>query len=179
MSDQHRYLARRNLFADIMQDWNYQRSKILTAIRCVPALILCLLTASWLVGIVLPHGVSFYWQKSDGAYWGLAVLSGHGAIGMNSQTLREAPPLFLWPKRTLRLEVRTIMGGLPSYRRGQFQGVDFRRIAIPIPWVITALLPVAIGTLRNFKFSLWMYFVWIFLFSVNLAVFTYLVSIFK
>ena len=42
-------------------------------------------------------------------------------------------------------------------------------IYIPIAWLITFMLPFALGCLTRFRFPLWSYFVWTALIAAELA----------
>lgn len=132
-----------------------------SALRYLPSAIVVMLLLSWLLGIFRAHAVTVFYRDSRDQQIELTLVSEKGSLGLNRQPNYSPLQTFTFRKRDLPYSLATTMGGEFSFRQGELRGGRVMRLAIPIPWIITALLPLAVGAFTRFRFSLAMWLIWV------------------
>jgi hypothetical protein len=134
--------------------------RILASLKYVPAVVCVLLVVAWVVSI----------RAAVGIYLPLAFSAGHGMFGANvdfgsllfeyHEHRWDGPITFkpLGGNGPAHLPQK----GAPSCFGEWWFGSYLSEAALccPIPFVLAALLPFAVGLATDFRYQLWMWFVW-------------------
>ncbi|QDU31912.1 hypothetical protein ETAA8_70740 [Anatilimnocola aggregata] len=130
--------------------------RLLYPLKYVPAIVSCLLLILWCVSLVAEVGY-FHRTLRHGPR-----VRGYLGFARGSLVYSIYPYLELIPQDGGLVAQR--LPGPINLRRSlgyfQYQRHPWLVTAIPICWVLTALLPLAIGPWYRYRFASWMYFAW-------------------
>jgi hypothetical protein len=143
--------------------------RTLAILKYLPAVLCGLLVVAWMVSI----------RAAVGVYFPLGVNQGHGVFGAKV----DFGSLLLeyhehWWDGPITVDLLGGSGpahlphtGAPScFGEWWFDSyLSEAALYCPIPFVLAALLPFAIGLATNFRYQLWMWFVWIGFFALVCA----------
>lgn len=134
--------------------------RALACLKYVPALLCGLLVVAWVVSITTTFALAF--PGGDGGAWVFGCT--YGSVKLCFSGRLEPQYQFMTFENGTDEEV----GWFGSFRPQVVPLVD-REISCPLPFLLTALAPLAVGSLTRFRFSLWPYFAWTALVAAELA----------
>jgi hypothetical protein len=140
-----------------------------SVLRFVPIAILGALLLSWILGIFWPHALTMFYRDSRDQQIEVTVVSDMGSLALNWQPNYSPLQTFTIRSRDTSYSLATIMGGSCTFRQGELRGGKLMRMSMPIPWIITIMLPFVVGALTRFRFSLTMWLAWIAMICFNSA----------
>ena len=136
---------------------------------CVLLTVIALLVGAWILNFFGTFGVGTRSGKFD---YHFAFLSGTFLISKNGNNMAQG--VFWRTYRPLTPDEMPINGGLSSmYARLSFRSISpgLWRLQVPIILLITALIPLLVGSLSRFRFRLWQFFAFTALVAMELAYF--------
>jgi hypothetical protein len=144
--------------------------RALASLKYVPAVLCGLLVVAWPVSWFVAAGVSYRFGNGQ---VNLEIWGSHLDYVYNRTKQPQTRLSAEWTKPLL--DRRYLLGHLTHVAtppHNQFVGgrVYFRRgIFLPLPLLITVLLPLSIAPFTRFRFPLWSYFAWTALLAAELA----------
>ena len=146
-------------------------SSSFTIAKYVPAALCGLLVMVWLTSVFSSFGVIYRWPRSGNGPGRGAVTISLGTIVLWYHTDSTSPPqAAAFPNSRGEILSLRCLGAVKFYDIRHRDGLArSTSLWLPIPVLLTFLLPVAIGCLNRFRFSLWSWFVWTALVAAELA----------
>ena len=120
----------------------------LTILKCIPAVTCLLLLAAWVASYWWIFGYTSPWPNGAnflGASRGRVIFERHSLINIPGKLIVRRRP----PSMTSRSQPRNI---------GVYTSITELDVIVPIPILLTFLLPFAIGLRNRFRFPLWSWF---------------------
>jgi hypothetical protein len=134
--------------------------RTLAILKYVPAVLCGLLVVAWVVSLFFALGLRVPLNGSS------SVLTFCRFGGLNCWNQTQTSPVFILerPSKYESNPRHWIFGEL--YDHSYY---PFFVIGVPIPLLLTALIPLSIGPFTGFRFPLWSYFAWTALIAAELA----------
>lgn len=136
-------------------------SRPLPILKYVPGVLCGLLVAGWVLSCFHSAGVEIVFGEHRTHF---SFLRGSLVI-WKGYDLESGNPFEFFAEPLPRPASGFSFLGKAAYR----SGVTLHIVRLPIPFLLTLLLPVAAGCLIRFRFPLWSYFAWTALIAAELA----------
>lgn len=138
-----------------------------------PAVVLGLLVVAWIAGLLGQLTVTY--SRPGGA--NLTIESASATLGLTHVTSQpslgglpvENDSGARWQTSATWPGTRDLFGAFKTRRYQTCFGGVVRGVQVPLPVVAAALLPLAFGSLRSFRFRLWHYLAFTAIVAVELA----------
>jgi hypothetical protein len=141
-------------------------TKLRRILKYLPAVAMALLIAAWGVGTQVSFGLLFPLPAGAGI-----AGTGIGAGSLTLSLVREAAVpsgLFVepadWPTNA-----KSTFGNFEYGRVPAIAPISISYLRIPFPWLVTIILPLAVGSLTSFRIRLWHYLAYTTLICLQLA----------
>ena len=142
------------------------RNRIVT---CLSLVVVALLVAAWIANFFGQVGIGTRWGQFDQHF---AFRSGSLSISQHENIMVQG--VFWRANPTLDPELAADVGDLSSLSarlRFTNRGSGHWGIEVPILLLITAMIPLVVGSLSRFRFRLWQYFAFTAIVALELAYF--------
>jgi hypothetical protein len=141
------------------------REKAVPIIRYVPAVLFALLVVAWVFSVYGKYGVLMRGGSGHADRSRLLIGSNFGSIIVSYHpSWPEKPHAAIFPHAMSEMLSRQWCGEFKSQRK-QLRSDWY----VPIPLMLSVLLPFTIGPLTRFRFPLWSYFAWTALVAAELT----------